>query len=412
MGGEWTGAVAGGGVPPSPKGRVALGLPASLLYFKWVAMARPMASDSARRFASGAIDPGLPVAVENCLLHCSGRDGGLAVFAIERSKLNAALRDFEKSPGRGCDCVVPLPLAAWDYAAEEVAATGAAPAAPLLHLDAAPGRWTLCAGRTASCRDGAAPLEAVMSVADGDQAAAVRSARLLSGRLGGSPLLVVTGRGASDADVAAMASAVGAVSAIDLRGETPDDGALLARYVRRRYFSHDLPIMEAEGPAARRRRAVSSLLPVAMLAAGAAALAISSLAYCSAAGLALRETDAAIDRAATMLAGAPMRLHGPAAAEAARRAFAERTESCVMRSLAESPREVLRSVLTFAGTRGIAVSGIEGDGKSVTVFLRPEDDGDMAALEAELGRGSARAVALERQADGAWRLDIGLEDAQ
>lgn len=409
MGDEWRGAVAGGGVSSASGGLLALGISASWLYFKWVATTPSALRRNVRRFAAGAIDPDLPVAVEDCLLHCAARDGGLAVFAIEKAKLDKALRDFSATAGRPCDCVVPLPLAVWDYAAGEAAASllaGAEASSPFLLLDAAPGRLTLCAGRLS--RRGAAPLEAVVSVADGDQAGVARAARLLAGRLGGNPLLAITGRGASDALVASVVAAATAVRTVDLRGESPDDGALLVRYVRRRYFSCDAPIEEAEGPAVRRRRVLRALFPLAVLAGAAAVLTVAALSFSLAAGQALFEANAALSRAATRLAGGAMRLRGPAAVEAARRAFAERAEPGVAQTLAESPRSVLRTVLAFAETRGMTIAVIEGDGKSIFATLRPEDEGDLNALEAELER-VGYTVARDRQADGADRLEIVLE---
>lgn len=407
MGDEWRGAVAGGGVSSASGGLLALGISASWLYFKWVATTPSALRRNVRRFAAGAIDPDLPVAVEDCLLHCAARDGGLAVFAIEKAKLDKALRDFSATAGRPCDCVVPLPLAVWDYAAGEAAASllaGAEASSPLLLLDAAPGRLTLCAGRLS--RRGAAPLEAVVSVADGDQAGVARAARLLAGRLGGNPLLAITGRGASDALVASVAAT--AVRTVDLRGESPDDGALLVRYVRRRYFSCDAPIEEAEGPAVRRRRVLRALLPLVALTGAAAVLAVAALSFALAAGQALFEADAALSAATSRLAGGTMRLRGLAAVETARRFFAERAEPGVSQTLVESPRGVLRTVLAFAETRGMAIAGLEGDGKTIFATLRPEDAGDVEALEAELER-AGYVVARDRQADGADRLEIGLE---
>ena len=159
-----------------------LGLPADVLYFKWQAADAATRRDI-RRFAAGAIDPDLPVPVEDCLLHCAIRDGGIAIFAIGKEALAEAARAHSQRTGAPCDCAVPMPLAIWNYASGEVLGRGGAKA--LLLLDASPNGWTLCAGRATSKN---APLEAVMSLSTGDAAGAARSALTVAGTSGlGSP---------------------------------------------------------------------------------------------------------------------------------------------------------------------------------------------------------------------------------
>ncbi|MBP5543122.1 MAG: hypothetical protein ILM98_03535 [Kiritimatiellae bacterium] len=382
-----------------------LGLPADVLYFKWQAADAATRRDI-RRFAAGAIDPDLPVPVEDCLLHCAIRDGGIAIFAIGKEALAEAVRAHSQRTGAPCDCAVPMPLAIWNYASGEVLGRGGAKA--LLLLDASPNGWTLCAGRATSKN---APLEAVMSLSTGDAAGAARAARILVGRLGGTATLAVTGRDAPDTLLKSVADAAQSESTIDLRCEGPSQEELLQRYVRQRYFSSDSPIEEAEGAAFKRRRARAALLPAAFLSIAAAILAVSSIAFDLAAGGVLRKTDLAIDSAATRLAGAPMRLHGPAAVAAATRSFDERAEPCVARTLSLPPRVPLREVLSFAETRSISILGIDCDGSSISFALRPENEGDIAALSAALAH-SGLAASHERREDGSFTLSVPLEDGR
>ncbi|MBR0057060.1 MAG: hypothetical protein IJP66_07000, partial [Kiritimatiellae bacterium] len=130
-----------------------LGLGASSLYYKWQPLAGAAARRDIRHWAAGAIDPSLPVPVEDCRLHCAPLDGGIAIFAIEETTLASAMSAFRECNGRGCECAIPRPAAMWDWASGVAAAK--AGDTPLVLLDAGADGWTLLAGKAARGGGGA-----------------------------------------------------------------------------------------------------------------------------------------------------------------------------------------------------------------------------------------------------------------
>ena len=378
-----------------------LGLGASSLYYKWQPLAGAAARRDIRHWAAGAIDPSLPVPVEDCRLHCAPLDGGIAIFAIEETTLASAMSAFRECNGRGCECAIPRPAAMWDWASGVAAAK--AGDTPLVLLDAGADGWTLLAGKAA--RGGGGALLALSAPPQGDTAAVARSARILATHMGDAPLLALVGDGISDVLVETLAHACGATSTLDLRGNAPSTDGLLARYRRLRYFRRDAPILEAEGASMRRRRRMDALLAPAALALSAATLAIAAAVHAQAAGDALCAVDSEIDTAAARLAGAPMRLHGPAVIQAARGAFAERAEAPILKQLGEHPREALRTALAFADARSLAITAIDYADGLMTFALRPEDDDDIAALASALER-DGRSVSTVADGAGVFRLEV------
>lgn len=423
MGTAWRGFVLGEpapSVPPSSRALAALALPAEHFYFKRIPLpaAKRHGIRDLRGYAAGAIDPDLPVAVEDCLVYCRPDSGGLSVFAIEKSKLGTAAKEAEKELGRQCDCIVPLPLAIWERAAEAAGHGGFA--GLLFHLHADGPRWTLCAGN--AVRRGVPPLKAVATVAAGDTAGVRRAAAILASRLsglqGGKPsgaAVSLSGGNASEELAAALAAACGLPESANAATLPLDTAEAVASYAKRNYLKGDLPMAETESAAVKRARFNRSLFPAAAAAAGAALLLFSSAVRDISARGALRATDTGIELAAARLAGVPLRQKGPAAIAPARNAFAERFPEKLRDFIIPAPRDILRTVFAFAVARDISLDRIESNGSRISFALDAERGDDIEALAEELRRAGFNAsaeAAAPQGTDGAaasWLLTVEME---
>jgi len=379
-------AVPGPGGEIRQGGLLALGIAAGDFYFKQVALP-PGGVRDPWRFAVAAIDSSLPVAVEDCHVHAGRQGNSLAVFAIERRRWESAAREAADRAGRPVDAMVPLPLAFWRLAASAVGVSTAS----IVAVCGFGGAITLLGGRVGPGRD--AVLDGVMTVAGGDDAAAVRSGRILASRLsGGVGSVVALGDGAMSA-ASSLAATLGVSGPMAV--PVPDVADIVADYAAAHYLSDDFPARDAESRrigACRVRRAAA---PFFALAAAAFALAAST----AVADFAVRRSAARIlrriDLAAADLSGVPVRQRGMAAVATARSAFAERSGGLAGIFAAVPPRDALRTIFAFADARSIDVGSLEIGSGGIVVELAPKASGDLAALVAALAQSGDSAEVRE-----------------
>lgn len=401
MGSRWTGlcesrgdleATDAGGAPVQAAGRSALvaAAPFGLFYYRRVSVpsGRPGSGDVA--YIAGAVDPDLPVAVEDCAIYASRAvSGSYGVFAAERSKLAAWLGVFPRLSGRSPDCIVPAPLVVWRFASAEAGT----PAGALVHIHLDGAQWLVLAGRSGA---GEVP-ESITTVEAGDVEGACRSAMILLARMrrgdgDGATVSAAVGPGTPEL-LAAAGARIPGVATRDLSARAPSVAALAARYAAGGALDGDIvpPEMEGKGMAAVRLRRA---LPAALLvAASALAFLVCAVRFNLKAAAALRGSDARLAAIAESLAGARLGPRGAAALAPAVNAFHERRNPAVAVFAGGDVRDALRPLFAFAEARSFSISKIAYEGGTLEADLAASDWNDIEALVAELARSGFRAFA-------------------
>lgn len=377
MGIRWT-AFPPGEPPPGGDAFAALSLPAELLYYKRISIPRGAAlqAGSVLAYASGAIDPELPVPVEDCIVYAAPcEDGAIAAFAVERKRLLEAVGTDWKA-----DCIVPEPMAIWRKAS--MTASGGAGEA-LLHIHAHQGRIVMVAGRRAPAGKLYAP--AVVAVAE-DALSAARTARIWTSRLaanvGREASVCLSFGGAVVPDLAeAIKKALGGTGFVEApRMDLPPVGQMAAEYAAERILRCDSEPQEVESGrliALRRRRASA---PAVILLAGLAVWAVAACFGFVASARALAESDDALGRIADALAGYPQGLKGRAAVPSAVNAFNGRLDPNVERFASGLPRDAIQTVFAFATARSMRVAAMSLSDKALFVDVAAEVPQDFDAL--------------------------------
>lgn len=378
------------------KGRLTVfALPASLLYFKHIQINH---IHDIRRHAAGVIDPDLPVAVEDCHLHCAVRGCEAALFAIESRSLANAISEYAQD--FHCDCVVPLPLAVWDFASDKCFSAQGSSALVVLHASCS--GWSIMTGY--SGRRGTTVPIAMATVPTGDLAAATRTARILASRIASPRVFTVIG----SCDDNALGSISAAIGSKPLSVSAPSDSVLLSHYMQHCYFKKDFPIIEVESARIQRRRSIRFAIPFAALFAASIAFVCVSYIHASNAAHILHRDNSALRVATAKLAGFNIPQSGFAAASTAQRAFYERAVPAILDSLVPSPASILQYTLSFAEARSIILSSIDCDGRNISIILRPEQASDLDTLTHNLADSGSHAT-LSVLDDGRFRLDIPME---
>ena len=378
-----------------PEGaRVAMSLPMDVVFFEKIQLPN-MGWPAAEKVVIGKFDLKIPVPIEKCLLYVrpvrSAKEPLFLAFAVTREAYKAHLSACRAATGCDPEAVFPSADALADACVRHLG--GGAPSVLLLHSTA--DKWTLLA-----IEDGI--LSGVVTLAAGDEVAAMRNAKILSMRFKSPPgRFLVSGTGAEEV----ARALAGAPNALKCRVEAlPDPTAFLASALALRGslkvceggFRHG----DLKHPARHRRIMLNCLaLGLIPLALSLVACGLFAVLHAHSAGK-LSEVNALLDRAAAQVANGTLPQHGRAAVEQAKGLFDWRNPAIAARA-ETSPVGALPSLVEAASTRGLTFSGIDYDGQSLTITGHGAVTADVDVLRQTAERdGFAFDARVDARADG------------